>query len=65
MQKVEKDHTGAPLTAPTVETEAAMKVLCSEWQRNQIQRKAFEASRNYNMEGLIIMVQLSEQKFIS
>lgn len=30
MPKVEKDHTGAPLTAPTVETEGAMAVLYSE-----------------------------------
>jgi len=47
VQKVEKDHTGAPLTAPTVETEAAMTVLYSEWQRKQTQRKSFEASRKY------------------
>jgi len=43
VQKVGKNHTGAPLTAPTVETEAAMAVLYSKWQRKQIQRKSFEA----------------------
>jgi len=64
VQKLEENHTGAPLTAPTVETEAAIAVLY-QWQRKQIQRKSFEGSRNYNRKGLIIMLQLCEQKFIS